>query len=54
MIDKLIFLYHSGSRVAQGPVTSGEGVTIAGIIIIGLIVAAILGMWIYLTRKKSY
>ena len=52
MIDKLIFLYHGGSRVARGPVTPGEGGTFAGFIIIGLFVALGIGLWFYFTRKK--
>jgi len=54
MINKLIFLYHSGSKVARGPITPGEGGTLAGLIFIGIILAATIGMWIYFTRKKKY
>jgi len=54
MIGKLIFLSHVGSKTVSGPVTPGDGGTAAGLIIIGVMVAAVIVMWIYFTRKKRY
>jgi len=52
MIDKLIFLHHGGSSLTQGPVTPGDGGTTAGLVMLGLLVVAAVGMWMYFTRKK--
>ena len=53
MIDKFIFLHHGGSITTVGGVSPGEGGALAGLIILGLLVLLVIGMWVYFTRKKG-